>query len=218
MRQVKWFTGCVAITATLALPAVAGAHVAVLPDQAAAKALVVENVHVPNEQDDASTNKVSVEFPDGFAEVTFAPVPGWKVAVKKTKLAEPITTDEGDKLTEQVSQVTWSGGKIAPGEFQDFPMSLEMPEDPQTLTFKAIQTYDNGDVVRWIEPPGGEDPAPQVKVVAAAGGSTTATPAASTSNSGGDDSSDTLAIIALIVGGLGLVAGIAALVTRRRTA
>jgi hypothetical protein len=33
---------------------------------------------------------------------------------------------------------------------------------------------------------------------------------------GGDDSSDTLAIIALIVGVLGLIAGVAALLTRRR--
>ena len=214
MKRVKWFIGCAAITAILALPGTAGAHVAVLPDQAAAKALVVENVHVPNEQDDASTNKVSVQLPPGFAEVSFAPVPGWKVAVKKTKLAEPITTDEGDKVTEQVSQVTWSGGKIDPGEFQDFPVSLETPEEPQTLTFKTIQTYDNGDVVRWIGPADGEDPAPQVKVVAAEGDSTTATPAASTSKS--DEGSDTLAIIALIVGGLGLIAGLAALLTRRR--
>ena len=117
MKRMKWLMGCTAVTAILALPAVAGAHVAVLPDQDPAKALVVENVHVPNEQDDASTTKVSVQLPPGFAEVSFAPVPGWKVAVKKTKLAEPITTDEGDKLTEQVSQVTWSGGKIGPGAF-----------------------------------------------------------------------------------------------------
>jgi len=214
VKRVKWFMGCAAVTAILALPAGAGAHVAVLPDQAAAKALVVENVHVPNEQDDASTNKVSVQLPPGFAEVSVAPVPGWKVAVKKTKLAEPITTDEGDKVTEQVSQVTWSGGKIDPGEFQDFPVSLETPEEPQTLTFKTIQTYDNGDVVRWIGPPDDEDPAPQVKVVAAEGESTAATPAASTSKS--DEGSDTLAIIALIVGALGLIAGVAALLTRRR--
>ncbi len=218
MKRLRWLTGCVAVTATLALPAVAGAHVTVQPDQQEAKAFVVENVRVPNEQDDASTNKVSVQFPDGFAEVSFEPVPGWKVAVKRSKLAEPITTDEGDKLTEQVSQVTWTGGKIRPGEFQDFPVSLEMPEKPQTLTFKATQTYDNGDVVRWIDPPDGETPAPQVKVTAAAGGDTAAaTPAASTSKSGEDEDPDALTIIALVVGWLGLIAGIAALVTRRRT-
>ena len=172
MKRLRWFTGCVAVMATLALPAVAGAHVTLQPDEADAEAFVVENVRVPNEQDDASTNKVSVQFPDGFAEVSFQPVAGWKVAVKKTKLATPITTDEGDKLTEQVSEVTWSGGKIGPGEFQDFPVSLQMPAKPQTLTFKAIQTYDNGDVTRWIEPPDGEEPAPQVKVAAEASHST----------------------------------------------
>jgi len=212
MKRMKWSTAFVALTATLALPGIAEAHVTVQPDQAEASAFVVESVRVPNEQDNASTSKVSVQFPPGFAEVSFEPVAGWRVAVKKAKLAEPITTDEGDKLTEQVSEVTWTGGKIGPGEFQDFPVSLQMPEKPQTLTFKATQTYDNGDVVRWIGPPDAEEPAPQVKVAAAE----SATPAASTSDGGADDSSDTLAIIALIVGGLGLIAGIAALLTRRR--
>jgi periplasmic copper chaperone A len=214
MKQVKWSTACIAVMATLVLPCVAGAHVTVQPDQADASAFVVESVRVPNEQDKASTTKVSVQFPAGFADVSFEPVAGWRAAVKKTRLAQPITTDEGDKVTEQVSQVTWTGGTIRPGEFQDFPMSLRMPEKPQTLTFKATQTYDNGDVVRWIGPPDGEEPAPQVKVAAAEGAD--ATPAASTSDGGGDDSSDTLAIIALIVGGLGLIAGVAALLTRRR--
>jgi uncharacterized protein YcnI len=218
VKRLRWFIGCVAGMATLALPAVAGAHVTLQPDKADAEAFVVENVRVPNEQDDASTNKVSVQFPDGFAEVSFQPVAGWRVAVKRTKLAKPITTDEGDKLTEQVSQVTWSGGKIGPGEFQDFPVSLQMPAKPQTLTFKTTQTYDNGDVTRWIGPPDGEEPAPQVKVAAAAAGdSAAATPAASTSKSGEDEDSDALTIVALVVGGLGLIAGLAALVTRRRT-
>ena len=33
-----------------------------------------------------------MQFPDGFAEVSFQPVPGWNVKVKKTKLAKPIKT------------------------------------------------------------------------------------------------------------------------------
>jgi uncharacterized protein len=206
----------IAAATALAVPVIADAHVTLQPGEGETVAFVVENVRVPNELDDASTNKVSVEFPPGFAEVSFQPVAGWKVKVDRTKLAKPITTDEGDKLTEQVSQVTWSGGKINPGEFQDFPVSLQLPAKAQTLTFKAVQTYDNGDVVRWIGPPDAEEPAPQVKVVAAAGDAGTAAPTSSSSST--DDNSDTLAIIALIVGGLGLIAGIAALVTRRRTA
>ena len=214
------FTCGVAAAAVLVLPAFANAHVTVQPGEAPAKGFVVENVRVPNEQDNAGTTKVAVEFPPGFAEVSFQPVPGWRVNVKHTKLAQPITTDEGDKLTEQVSEVTWSSGKIAPGEFQDFPVSLQMPDKPGTaLTFKAVQTYDNGDVTRWIGPPDAEEPAPQVKVIAAEGDTASTTPASSSSDSGGgDDDSKTLAIIALIVGGLGLIAGGAALLTRRRAA
>jgi periplasmic copper chaperone A len=212
-------TACAALGSSLAIPAGAAAHVTVQPSEAPAKGFVVEDVRVPNEEENASTTKVSVKFPDGFAEASFQPVPGWNVKVKKTKLAQPITTDEGDKLTEQVSQMTWSGGKIAPGEFQDFPVSLQMPDKAGTsLTFKAIQTYDNGKVVRWIGPPDAEEPAPQVKVTAAENETASTTPTASTSSDSGDDDSNTLAIIALIVGGLGLLAGGAALASRRRAA
>jgi periplasmic copper chaperone A len=216
----RWtVTAFAAIASSMAFPAAAGAHVTLQPSEAPAKGFVVEDVRVPTEEENASTTKVAVQFPDGFAEVSFQPVPGWNVDVKKTKLAQPITTDEGDKLTEQVSQVIWTGGKIAPGEFQDFPVSLQMPDKAGTsLTFKTIQTYSNGKVVRWIGPPDAEEPAPQVKVTAAEGDTASTTPTASTSDDSGDDDSNTLAIIALIVGALGLLAGGAALAGRRRAA
>jgi periplasmic copper chaperone A len=218
MLKRGWMVGaCAAVAGALALPAGAGAHVTLQPDEAPAKGFVVEDIRVPNEDESANTTKVVVQFPDGFAEVSFQPVPGWNVKTKKTKLAKPITTDEGDKLTEQVSQVTWSGGKIAPGEFQDFPVSVQMPDKAgSSLTFKALQTYDNGKVVRWIGAPDSEEPAPQVKVTSASGDqAAAATPAASTKESD-DSDSKALPIIALIVGALGLLAGGAALLTRRR--
>jgi periplasmic copper chaperone A len=216
----RWtVTAGAAIVSVLALPGAAVAHVTLQPQEAPAKGFVVEDVRVPNEESSANTTKVSVQFPDGFAEVSFQPVPGWNVKVKKTKLAKPITTDEGDKLTEQVSQMTWSGGKIAPGEFLDFPVSLQMPDKAgTTLTFKAIQTYDNGKVVRWTGPPDAQEPAPQVKVTAAEGQTASATPTASRSKESDDSDSNTVAIIALIVGALGLLAGVGAWLTRRRAA
>jgi uncharacterized protein len=208
--------GSAAIAGALALPAAGAAHVTLQPNGAPAKGFVVEDVRVPNEEENADTTKVVVRFPDGFAEVSFQPVPGWKVKVKRSKLAQPITTDEGDKLTEQVSQVTWSGGKIRPGEFQDFPVSLQMPDKAGTsLTFKALQIYDNGRVSRWIGGPDTEEPAPQVKVTAASSDSVAAaTPGASEKE---DSDSKALPIIALIVGALGLLAGGAALLSRRST-
>jgi periplasmic copper chaperone A len=200
----------------LMLTSTASAHVALQPSEAPSQAFVREDVRVPNEQDNASTTKVDVRLPDGFLFASYAPVPGWKVKVTKEKLAKPIKTEDGE-VTEQVTRMTWSGGKIAPGQFQDFPISVQIPgKAGSTLTFKAVQTYDNGDVSRWIGPPDAEEPAPQVKVTAAEGETASTTPAGSSSESGGDDSSDTLAIIALIVSGLGLLAGGAALATRRR--
>jgi periplasmic copper chaperone A len=218
MRRHLTTTILGAAVVAMALPALAAAHVTVQPGEAPAKGFVVENVRVPTEEENASTTKVSVQFPPGFAEVSYEPVPGWRVKVVKTKLAQPITTDEGDKLTEQVSRITWSGGKIAPGQFQDFPVSLQMPDKAgSTLTFKAIQTYDNGKVVRWIGPPNGDSPAPQVKVTAAESDSGSATPAADTGSSDSSDDSNTLALVALIVAALALLVGGAALLGRRRT-
>ena len=46
-----------------------------------------------------------------------------------------------------------------------------MPNEPgKALTFKALQTYSNGEVVRWIGPPDADEPAPQVTLTASRGG------------------------------------------------
>ncbi len=59
------------------------------------------DVRVPNERDDASTTKVEVQFPDGFAAASYEPVPGWTVKVAKKTLDTPIQTDDGE-ITEGV--------------------------------------------------------------------------------------------------------------------
>jgi uncharacterized protein len=225
-----------ATVAALSLPAVAHAHVTVQPKTAAAGAYVVEDVRVPNETDDAVTTKVAVQFPKGFAEASYQMVPGWSVKVVKEKLATPVKTDDGE-ITEGVKTITWTATSkadgIAPGQFQDFPLSVQIPGNAgDTLTFKALQTYSDGTVARWIGAPDADKPAPQVQVTAAAddhqataapaGGGTATTenasaPAVATS-SADDSDSNTLAIIALIVGALGLVAGGAGLVSARRRA
>ena len=77
-----------------------------------------------------------------------------------------------------------------------------------------MQTYSNGEVVRWIGPEGSDNPAPTVTVQAA--GASAAQPAVAATSD--DSGSDTLAIVALIVGALGLLAGGAALILRPRGA
>jgi uncharacterized protein len=207
----------------LAVPASANAHVTLQPEEAAAEDFTVLDVRVPNERDDAATTKVDVQFPAGFVFASYQPVPGWSVDVKMAKLANPITS-HGEEITEQVSRMTWTadGDNVAiqPGQFLDFPISVQIPgKAGDTLTFKALQTYDNGEVVRWIGAPDSEEPAPQVAVTEGSGEHGAASsPDSSESSDDSDGASKGLGIAALIVGALGLLAGGAALMRSRRTA
>ncbi|MFJ4469801.1 YcnI family protein [Streptomyces sp. NPDC089424] len=154
-----------AASAVVVLSAPAFAHVSVQPEGPAAKGgYAVVDFKVPNERDNASTTKLEVSFPTEhpLSSVMPEPVPGWKIDVTKSKLDKPIEA-HGRQLTEAVSKVTWTatGKGVEPGYFQKFPVSLgALPEDTDEMVFKAIQTYSNDEVVRWIEVPqeGAEEP------------------------------------------------------------
>lgn len=61
-----------------------------------------------------------------------------------------------------VSEVTWKGGTIQPGQYRDFSVSADpLPSGVGQLVFKAVQTYFNGDVVRWIDLPQAGQPEPE---------------------------------------------------------
>jgi uncharacterized protein YcnI len=217
--QRKTAVAAVAASA-LAAPAAADAHVTLQPNTAAAGAFTVENVRVPNERDDASTVKVDLQLPHGFVFASYEPKPGWSVKLTKEKLAKPVQTDDGP-VDEEVRRITFTGhgaaGTIAPGQFMDFPLSVQIPgKAGDELTFKAIQTYSNGEVVRWIGAPDSETPAPVVQVTGSA-----ATPAAATAASPpkaktDDGASKGLGIAALVVGILALVVGVGAFAVGRK--
>jgi uncharacterized protein YcnI len=216
-------------TALLALallaPAAAEAHVTLQPNEAPEGAYTVLDVRVPNESDSENTTKVAVQFPEGFGDVSYQAVPGWSVEVIHEKLKKPVQTDDGP-VTEGVKEVIFSGGKLAPGQFQDFPLSVQIPgKAGEELTFKAVQTYEK-EIVRWIGAPESEHPAPQVLVLPPkeAGQSSTVNnkslplTSSDSSDSGGSSDKD-IAIAALVVAVIALLLGGAAVVgSRRRTA
>ncbi|CAH9416945.1 Conserved membrane protein in copper uptake, YcnI [Streptomyces globisporus] len=239
--------GGVAASTVLLIAGPAAAHVSVQPVGEAAKGgYATLNFKVPNERDQASTVKLEVNFPADhpLSSVTPQAVPGWDIKIDKSKLDKPLEV-HGKKITEAVSKVTWTAddSEIAPGYFQQFPVSVgALPEDADQLVFKAIQTYDNKEVVRWIEEPteGGEEPdspAPVLKLSAASddhhgGGaaddakegddhkaadtaaSTKETHAAASSSS--DTTARTLGIIGIVIGVAGVAFGV--LAGRRRSA
>ena len=235
--------------AVLAAPSAAEAHVTVQPQQVPAGSFTRLDVRVPNERDDAGTVKVQVQMPDGIASASYEAVPGWTVKVAKEKAPEPIDL-HGEQVTEQIDSVTLTGdgkqGIVKPGEFRDFGLSVRTPdgEPGDTITFKALQTYEGGEVVRWIGPEDSEDPAPTVTLAASpdhavsssatgaqepaatdassaqepasAGDEEIASAPALAADGGSGGGSDGLAIAALIVGALGLMTGIGALIAGRR--
>ncbi len=208
------------VLVALALPA--AAHVTINPKIAEPGGYGAFDVRVPNEEDGADTTKVQLYLPTDHpvASVSVQPTPGWTIDVTKGKLPKPIKTDDGE-LTQAVTEITWSGGKITPGQFQQFAISLgPLPTDTDKLYFKALQTYTDTSgkesVVRWIEMPSGgaepEHPAPSITLTKSA------TPQAVAPAAKSDDGmGTTLGVLGLVAGLLGLVVGGAAFVRSGRS-
>jgi uncharacterized protein YcnI len=206
-----------ATTAGLALFAVpALAHITVNPSSAQQGSAAELTFRVPNEEAKADTVKVDVQIPTDhpIAQLLVKPVQGWTVSVKTITLAKPLVTDDG-QFSQAVSEVTWTGGQIAPGQFQDFSVSADpLPQGIAQMTFKAIQTYSNGDVVRWIDvqqpgQPAPDHPAPVLVLTSGTAAATAVgTPATATSGSGGSDGTARgIAVGGVVIGLLGLALG-----------
>ncbi|MFF3345727.1 YcnI family protein [Streptomyces sp. NPDC002779] len=238
--------GVLAGTAVLALSAPAFAHVTVQPEGEAAKGgYAVVDFRVPNESDTASTVKLEVSFPmdTPLASAMPEPVPGWTAKVTKAELDKPLEL-HGRKIDQAISKITWTatGKGVQPGFFQKFPVSMGvLPEDADELVFKAVQTYSDDEVARWIEvqQEGQEEPekpAPVLTLSEAEDGhghgseadeeaseepSDDASQAAATTTAdeAGSDSSDTtarvLGVVGIVVGAIGVAYGV--LAGRRRT-
>ncbi|MEU9973741.1 YcnI family protein [Streptomyces sp. NPDC051014] len=228
----------VAGTAVLAVSSPAFAHVSVQPEGTAAKGgYAVIDFKVPNERDNASTTKVEVTFPADhpLASVMPQPMAGWKIEVTKAKLAKPMEM-HGEKISEAVTKVTWTAEDkgVEPGYFQKFPLSVgALPENTDELVFKAIQTYSNKEVVRWIEvqqkgQEEPENPAPTLALSAATddhhGTAAAKDTAAKTETTASDDSGSTggsdttarvLGVVGIVVGAAGVAYGV--LAGRRRS-
>lgn len=223
MKRVALVLGAV-LVGVFAFAAPAAAHVTVNPKEATQGEYGRLAFRVPNESDTASTTKIEVVLPEDapVASVSTMPVAGWTVAVERRAVNPPLDV-HGSQITEVVSKITWTaaaGGGVKPGEFQEFPVSMGPLPEVDQMVFKALQTYSDGAISRWIEEPpasGGaepETPAPVLTLTAAA-----ASPSGSdTGESEGvaEGLAVILAIIALLAGLAGLALGGLAFARTRR--
>jgi periplasmic copper chaperone A len=218
------------LIAVVALAGPAFAHVVITPSSAPAGSAAELTFRVPNEETKAATTELQIKIPTDhpIAQLLVKPVPGWTATVTTVTLATPITTDDGT-FGSAVSEVTWTGGKILPGQFQDFSVSADpLPSGISELVFKAVQTYSNGDIVRWIDlsqpgEPAPEHPAPVLALTTGGAGTTDDSGGTITAMSGTNSSGDSDVTVAILLGAggfaaglVGLVAGISAWQTSRR--
>jgi periplasmic copper chaperone A len=226
------------ITAVAAAAIVVGAapafaHVTAQPGEAEQGSYSVISLRVPNESDTAGTVKLEVTLPADhpITSVRTTPRAGWTATMTKAPLNPPLES-HGRQITEAVRTVTWTadpGVRIGPGEFVDFPLSLgPLPTNTDQLVLPAVQTYDDGEVVAWDQPPAAdgsepERPAPTVTLTPASEESGSTGSAAATDTdasppaSGSDTTARWLGGAGLLVGALGLGVGAGAVLRSRRT-
>ncbi len=220
----------VASVVALAAATPAFAHVTAQPGEATRGGYAKIAFRTPNESPTAGTVKLEVTMPaeHPITSVSTTPVPGWSAQVTKQALATPVES-HGRTITEAARTVTWTaqpGTRINPGEFVEFEVSMgPLPTDTDQLLFPAVQSYDDGMVVRWDQPPAvegapePEHPAPLVRLVAGSGQGSggTSAGAAGAGSEAADPTARWLGGIGLLLGALGLGFGIGALLRSRRS-
>ena len=177
-RRQLWKAGAAAVIAAAATvigTSSAWAHVIIQPGSLPKGASdVIFSFSTPNETDNTNVTELQIFFPTNHPLLSaYAQTkPGWTATVQTAKLPKPVKTDDGT-ITEAVSEITWTAtaGGIPPNQFDLFTVSVgALPSNTKSLEFKALQTYSDGTIVRWIEDPatkGGpapDHPAPILKL------------------------------------------------------
>ncbi len=194
-------------------PGVASAHVELDPARAAAGSEKHLTLVVENERSNADTRRIDVQLPAG---VSVEPVPpsAWTARASGRRLVY--------RTARQSAMI--SGDHVA----KRFRLTATLPDRPRsTLTFKVLQTYDNGEVVRWIGSAGSEEPAAFLRLTSSRqqitttgeGGSVAPPPAGNAEREGDDDGGGNgVTIAALIAVGVVGAGSLYWLLVRRRRA
>jgi uncharacterized protein YcnI len=212
-------TGAAASIALFSGAAPAWAHVHVDADDAAPGSSAVLTFRVPGESETgAVTTQFSVTLPD-LASARAEVMPGWSTRLDRNAAAGTVRS------------VTWTAAPsvgISADQFALFRISVQLPNQP-SVSLPATQTYSDGQVVHWDQPPlpGGGEPEHPAPVLELSGTpapehampplpAATPPPAATEAEvpARSDDTARWLAGGALILAAVGVVV---AVVGRRRT-
>jgi uncharacterized protein YcnI len=133
-------------------------------------------------------------------------MPGWQASLDR------------DTAAGTVRSVTWTADSklgISSDQFALFRVSVKLPEG-DSVAFPATQTYSDGTVVQWDQPPlpGGGEPDHPAPTVSLTGASATGVDDHAPTAAKADNTARWLAGGALVLAAVGLAA---AVMSRRRT-
>ncbi|ARJ50524.1 YcnI family protein [Staphylococcus lutrae] len=156
MKKFKLYTSVLTVMVLFApLSSVAEAHVTLNPNVSTPGSYAQYDVRVPVERD-SNTVKIELEVPKDVTLSGVQPVPGFEHTFEKNKNGE-------------ITKVTWTatGKGIGQNEYMNFPIVVANPKKEGTYQWKAIQTYEDGKVVKWTDDDKkSETPAPTTVVKA----------------------------------------------------
>jgi len=152
----------------------ASAHVTLEQQQAPVGSSYKGVMRVPHGCEGAATTSIRMRIPEGVIGVKPMPKPGWQLNIVSGKYTKPYTL-RGAKVTEGVTELSWSGGKLPDAYYDEFVFTSVLAEELEpgkTLHFPVVQECEKG-IHRWIEIPkdggghgeGGPEPAPGLRLL-----------------------------------------------------
>ena len=156
----------------------ASAHITLESQEAPVGASYKAVMRVPHGCDGSATTAIRVRLPEGVIAVKPMPKPGWRLDTVTGKYPKPFTL-RGAKVTEGVTEIAWSAGKLADAHYDEFVFMSVLADEldaGKTIYFPVVQECEKG-IHRWIEIPkdggnsghghgeGNAEPAPGLKLL-----------------------------------------------------
>src|SRR5258705_727724 len=154
----KFFIGAVGAVACLSATSTPTfAHITLERSEAPVGSSYKAVLRVPHGCDGSPTTAIRIRLPAGIIAVKPMPKPGWQLEAKTGTYPKPYTL-RGAPVTEGVTEISWSGGKLLDAHYDEFVFIANIADDlggGQTIHFPVVQECEKG-VHRWIEIPSGE--------------------------------------------------------------
>jgi uncharacterized protein YcnI len=137
--------------ATLAV-ASAQAHVTLETGKAPAGSYYKAVFRVGHGCDGSPVRQLIVDIPPGVQGAKPMAKPGWRIEIERAALAKPYAS-HGRTVSEDVAQIRFTGGPLPDAHYDEFAISVKLPDDAGPLYWKVSQVCEKGRV-DWAEVPG----------------------------------------------------------------